>query len=139
MKQFYILLSLCFFFFGAMPAEDGLSDGLFLENGVGLPGELEIGQKGNSLPEGKEGEWLEDPSGLKFKVDTRGVVALILCEQKGCIAEHNVGVGTPAKILLRRYGAPNQEKRLKNGVFFRYQGVGFRIQKEIVEAIYIFP
>jgi hypothetical protein len=136
---------MCLFFGGVVLLKQGLCDGIYLLNGVGLPGELEIGQKIDTSSNHKGGEWIDHSSDLKFKVDVDKdkdkFVVLILCAQRGCVAERNIEVGTGKKTLLRRYGAPLEKRELKDDTifFYRYYGVGFKIEKERVSAIYIFP
>jgi len=139
LKKISIFLSLCFFFWGVVLLKQSICGGIFLLTGVGLPGELEIGQKRDDISTGEEGKWIDHDSGLRFKVDKHRFVVLILCEQRGCVAERNIEIGTKKDTLLRRYGAPLQENTLKDGSFYRYYGVGYKIQKGRVRAIYIFP
>ena len=117
-----------------------LSGGLYLINGVGLPGTLVIGQKAS----GKEGAWIVHSSDLKYKVNNKGLVVLIKCVGNKCIADHDITVGTSKGTLLRRYGLPDREQTLKtegeSETLFEYQGIGFGINNEgIIRAIYIFP
>ena len=85
-----------------------LSGGLYLINGVGLPGTLVIGQKAS----GKEGAWIVHSSDLKYKVNNKGLAVLIKCVGNKCIADHDITVGTSKGTLLRRYGLPDREQTL---------------------------
>jgi hypothetical protein len=112
--------------------------GYFLLNGIGMPGELEIGQKRDERAV-TPGEWIRHSEALRFKVDRSQNVVLISCKVRGCVAENNIEIGTRLGTLLRRYGAPVERSRLKEGVFYRYHGVGFIIRNDRVSDIYIFP
>ncbi len=89
-------------------------------------------------PEGI-GEWRTTPNGLKFKVDKKGRVVLIACDKRYCATDRNVAIGMKQNVVFQRYGAPIDEKKLRDGTFFRYRGTGFRIYKGIVREIYVFP
>lgn len=142
MRRTHIVLAACLLLLLALVCKEGLSGGLYLENGIGLRGELEIGQNTNK----KEGKWIEDhPTGLKYKVGDDGRIVLIKCDKRGCVADRNITIETSRETLLRRYGEPVREEKmnkdeLKDGTLYEYQGIGFGISEDgEVKVIYIFP
>lgn len=116
-----------------------LCGGIYLVAGVGAEGVLELGQQMESPGPGRLGEWRTTANGLRFKVDKKGRVVLIACDKRHCATDRNVVAGMRLNVVFQRYGAPIDEKKLKDGTFYRYRGTGFKIQDGVVREIYVFP
>lgn len=123
---------------------DVFSGGYFLVPGVGLQGNLEIGGPAPPNSEIRGNNWTEvGKTGIHFKVSrhTGGVrVALIRCEQS-CVTDRGIGIGSQLKEVFRRYGYPLKTRKSSKSskMFLTYRGIGFRLENNTVDAIYIFP
>jgi len=126
--------------YGQAAAQKKAKEVLLLKRGVGIEGEMELG-KPVSLTAAKL-KYYETRFGLDYGLskDTLALVRFINCARPGCITDKNIGIGGSIGALIRRFGAPVQEKELKGGAqFLAYDGVAFRIENEKISVIYILP
>lgn len=118
------------------------SQSRYLVPGVGIKGEIEIGQEdtmGVGEGIGNDSSWMDYKAGLKYKADASGIIVLIKCENSNYATDENILVGSPESDVLRRYGAPRKENSSGKDVLYRYPGIAFTIQDRQVKSIYIFP
>ena len=126
--------------YGQVAVQKKAEEVLFLKPGVGIEGEMELG-KPVSLS-ATELNYYKTRFGLDYGLskDTLALVRFINCARPGCITDKNIGIGGSIGALIRRFGAPAQEKELKDGAqFLAYDGVAFRIENEKISVIYILP
>ena len=110
----------------------------YLVPGIGVERVLEIGQRFEDAAAG-QGVWIDSEHGLQYQLDKDGSVVLIRCQRRDCASDRNVSVGTRKSVVLQRYGAPGSKRRMGNGLFYQYQGIGFAIEADAVTGIYILP
>lgn len=140
MKTTAALIGLLVVILLAPLSENAAGGGLMLVNGVGVPGELEIGDKSpksGSSKEEKLKSW-----GLDWEInrDTNSVVS-IRCYSHLCYTDNNIAVREKVETILRRQGPPIRkipDKQTK-GELFLYKGVAFLVVNNSVEVIYILP
>ena len=113
--------------------------GVYLEPGVGLEGQIEIG-KPLTMNE-KEMEALEERYGFKVATEegtNSNIVGRIRCSKPGCVTDKNISVGADAAKLLKRFGPPIRtvEKGKVKGseVIHIYQGVAFKVKKYVIKT-----
>lgn len=115
--------------------------GLFLERGVGIPGQFTLGWKVND--EDSSLRYLyRDLFGFSvIATNDTGRIRFLECGKPGCYTNNNVAVGELMETVLRRFGKPLQEEVLKSGdVFMEYDGVAFITGiNNRVKKIYIIP
>ena len=126
--------------YGQVAVQKKAQEVLFLKPGLGIEGEMELG-KSVSLSDERMDEY-KTRFGLDYGLskDTLTLLRFINCDRPGCITDKNIGIGGSIGALIRRFGAPVQEKELKDGAqFLAYDGVAFRIENEKISVIYILP
>lgn len=124
---------------GQSTVQKKAKEGLLLERGVGLAGELEVGKP---LILSKELQDIyKEYYGLNYILDKDTVnIRHLSCDKPGCITSNNVGIDGLEETIIRRFGPPIQEKELKDGaIFLAYDGVAFKIVEKRVKVIYILP
>ncbi len=136
---FYSVLILHAYSSGQNTVQKKIEEGLLLERGVGLPGELEVGKLPNLTEELLN--FYHKYYGLVYVLDKDTAnIRHISCDKPGCITNNNIGIGGLEATVIRRFGPPNQEKELNDGaLFLAYDGVAFRIVEGRVNVIYILP
>jgi len=137
---FAFLLSTQIAAYGQVSEKKKAEEVLLLKPGIGIAGEMELG-KAVSLS-ATELNYYKTRFGLDYGLskDTLALVRFINCDRPGCITDKNIGIGGSIGALIRRFGAPVQEKELKDGAqFLAYDGVAFRIENEKISVIYILP
>lgn len=124
---------------GQSKVQKKAKEGILLERGVGLPGELEIGKPPNITEE--LDKLYKEYYGLTYALDKDTVnIRHLSCDKPGCITSNNIGIEGLEGTVIRRFGPPIQEKELRDGaLFLAYDGVAFRIVEERVKVIYILP
>ena len=137
---FTFLLSMPIAAFGQGAEQKKAGEILLLKRGLGIEGELELGKPVTLSAE--KLNFYKTRFGLDYSVskDTLALVRSINCNKPGCITEKNMGIGGSFGALIRRFGAPVQERELKGGAqFLAYDGVAFRVENEKVSVLYILP
>ncbi len=123
-------------------APDGaVGGGLFLIDGVGLQGRLEIGMRApqdRGAVRDHPGWLILDDGPLWFAKTTEGQVALIRCN-KQCLTNRGVATGSRRQEVLSAYGNPVEERPLEGKQFLSYRGAGFLLDGDTVVAIFILP
>jgi hypothetical protein len=123
--------------------EKTMCGGLFLVDGVGLEGKLEIG-----MPAPPQARELNDQSGwyglddlpIYFKITTDRHVVMIRCDNY-CLTNRSISIGSRVQEVLRTYGKPLAERSIEGKKFLEYRGVGFALnaQGNAVGNIFILP
>lgn len=117
---------------------------LYLERGVGLRKQLEIGRLPKIVRGNNDYSDLRDMFGLDYQLeygDTAGTILHVSCNRPGCITDHNIAVGESEKMVIRRFGPPQDVKEFEDNeaALYVYDGVAFKIERGQVSTIYIIP
>ena len=116
---------------------------IYLIDGVGAEGILMLGDNNPVRENQEQSKWHNySEHNLIYKVDKENKVTAIYCGGSNCVTNKNVQVGMQKKYVIRRYGAPQAEtmgeKTSSGKVIFRYSGIGFLMDNDSIDGIYIY-
>jgi len=108
----------------------------YLVPGLGVEGSIKIGEHKAGA---KATDWNSTNQGLDYRVDEKGIVILIRCQDPRYVTDRNIRIGSPETDLIRWYGAAREREVVPEGVVYGYVGISFAVKGGQVVAIYIFP
>lgn len=108
----------------------------YLVPGLGVEGSITIGEHKAGA---NAADWNSTNKGLDFRVDEKGRVILIRCQDPRYVTDRNVRIGSPESELVRWYGAAREKEVVPDGTVYGYLGISFAVRRGQVVAIYIFP
>lgn len=101
---------------------------LFLEPGIGLRGQIQIGMSVDARNE-QALQRLSERLGLRYILEN-GKVVIINCSRRLCVTDKNVGVGSKRAAVNRLYGRPDRTTVSGENRRLWYRGVVFELNGE---------